>query len=198
MEELDIMRRQLAEMKESLDTQKIVNDTLMRKIMKGNASWLNKYVVFQFVALPLTYLFFVGMSAWAGISQWYALIYLVFATIDSLLDWKTVRIPPSFFGTSSLVELRRKLIRQKRERFIQICVMLPLSVIWVAAFFTELYIKVGAGHMGEFEQIAAYGGIAGGIIGGILGFIAVILLYRKMQVTNDTLLKDLDNLERGE
>lgn len=198
MEELEIMRRQLAEMKECLDTQKIVNDSLLRKVMKSDASWLNKYVIAQFILLPVVYLIFAGVSASLGISQWYAFIYLVLAMIDSTLDWRTVRIPPSLFSTRSLVDLRRRLIRQKRERFIQMCVMLPLAIVWVVAFFMAMYSATVSGKLDEDMQFVAYGGLAGGIFGGVVGFIVVVIIYRKMQGTNDSLLEDLNEFERGE
>lgn len=198
MEELEIMRRQLAEMKACLDTQKIVNDSLMRKIMKGDASWLNKFVLLEIISLPLVYLIFASFSAWAGISQWYALSFLVIAIIDSSLDWKTVRISPTLLATSSLIDLRRRLIRQKRERFIQMCVMLPLAVIWIVAFFVAIYSSGARGNLEGVERCVTEGGLVGGLIGGLIGVILVVIIYRRMQKTNDTLLEDLEKFERGE
>ena len=96
MEELEIMRRQMAEMKERLDSQQIVNHTLLRKIMRHKASWLNKLVICEIIAIPITYLIFAAFSAFVHVSQWYALLYLILASADTYMDWYTVRIPPSY------------------------------------------------------------------------------------------------------
>ena len=63
MEELEIMRMQLDALKQQLDTQEIINRDLLRKIMRRKASWLNRLVNFETIALPRTYQLFVGRTA---------------------------------------------------------------------------------------------------------------------------------------
>ena len=194
MEEIEIMRQQLAAMKRQLDTQQIVNRELLRKVMRGKASWLNKFVNIEIITLPVVYLLFVIISAAYGISQWYAFAFLILSALDTVFDWRTVRIPTDMFGSASILELKKFLLRQKRERYIQICVGIPLCIMWIIAFFTAMVRKVDM-TSDDLEQAVRAGGLFGGIIGGMVGVVVVIVLYRKIQRTNDTLLRDIHDIE---
>lgn len=195
MEEIEIMRQQLVTLKKQLDTQQIVNKELLRKVMRSKASWLNRYVNFEIITFPLVYLFFVIISAVYGISQWYAFIFFIIGGLDTALDWRTVRIPSDLFGSASILELKKFLLRQKRERHIQMFVTAPLCVLWIIAFLTAMMKNIDV-PSSELEQVVRTGGVAGGIIGGIIGVVVMLILYRKMQRTNDTLLRDIRELEK--
>ncbi len=194
MEEIKIMRQQLATLKQQLDTQQIVNKDLLRKVMRSKASWLNRFVNIEIITLPVVYLLFVIISAAYGLSQWYAFSFLILGALDTILDWRTVRIPAEMFSSASILELKKFLLRQKRERHIQIFVGGPLCVIWVVAFFMGMVKNVDMSSS-EIAQVARTGGLFGGIVGGIVGVVVMIVLYRKMQRTNDTLLNDIRELE---
>ncbi len=194
MEEIEIMRQQLATLKQQLDTQQIVNKDLLRKVMRSKASWLNRFVNIEIITLPVVYILFVIISAAYGLSQWYAFSFLILGALDTILDWRTVRIPAEMFSSASILELKKFLLRQKRERHIQIFVGGPLCVIWVVAFFMGMVKNVDMSSS-EIAQVARTGGLFGGIVGGIVGVVVMIVLYRKMQRTNDTLLNDIRELE---
>lgn len=197
MDQLEIMRHQLAAMKQQLDTQAIINDKLLRRVMRNKASWLNKLVNIEIITLPVVYLVLAAISSRCGISQWYAGIFLIMAAIDTALDTRTIRIPPHMFGTSSILELKKFLLRQKKERFIQTCVMIPLTYIWIFAFLYAIYRRVMPGSPGIAPDYAVIGAFAGGSIGFIISIVVVFLLYRKIQHTSNTLLGDIDDLESG-
>lgn len=195
MEELEIMRRQLAAMKRELDTRQIVNNNLMRRVMHSKASWLNRLVNAEIVALPILYILIAAICLKSDISQWYASVFIIIATADVALDIRTVRIPSHMFGTASIIELRKHLIRQKKERFIQTCVMLPVALIWLTAFVTAVFSHIDISPSCDLKTAAITGGIVGGIGGGIISIIVIMILYRKMQQTNDALLRDISDLE---
>ncbi len=146
MEELEIMGRQLEAMKQSLDTQQIINKKLLCKL-------------------------------------------ILFAAIDTAIDWRTVRIPGRMFGTASILELKRRIIRQKKERSVQICVSLPLTVIWMLAFI----------HADRAASASCTFSLSGNLIGTIVGVgasaVLVVFIYRKIQRTNDSLLTDISSFE---
>ncbi|MDE6715314.1 MAG: hypothetical protein K2J74_02405 [Muribaculaceae bacterium] len=195
MDQLEIMREQLAAMKQQLDTQQIINQDLLRKIMRGKASWLNRFVNIEIISIPFVYLLFVLISAGYGISQWYAASFLILASIDSAFDWRFVRISPRMFSTVSILELKKFLLKQKRGRFIQTSISAPLAAIWVVAFFAAIASTTNISVSSDFVDAAKTGGLIGGLIGAIVGLIAVIALYRKMQSTNDDLLRDIRDME---
>ncbi len=199
MDELELMRQQLKEMKRRLDTQQIVNNELLRKLMCRRASWLNKFVILEILFLPLTYLVFAAISAGNGVSQWYALVYLILGAIDTLVDFRTVRIPSQLFSNASIIQLRKFLIRQKKERFIQTIISTPLVIIWLIAFGIAISAKINISEpCHDVCDAAKIGGIIGGIVGTIIGTAVVIILYKKMQRTQDSLLSDISDLEADE
>ncbi len=196
MEDLEIMREQLAAVKRKLDTQQIINKELMRKVMRNKAAWLNKLVTGEMIALPVVFILFAILCAIYDISQWYAISFLVIAGIDSALDRRTVRIPSHMFSEASIFDLKRLLIRQKKERFIQTCIALPVCLVWLGAFLTAAASKTAPSISDDTLQAFRTGGVFGGIVGGIIGAIAAVILYRDIRRTNDNLLNDIQDLEK--
>lgn len=195
MEELEMMRIQLDALKQQLDTQQIINKDLLRKIMRRKASWLNKLVNFETISLPFIYLLFVSISAAYGISQWYAFIFLVFGAIDTALDWRAIRIPPSLFGTASILDLKKLLLKQKKIRFIQTCIGAPIGIIWMIGFFSQVLIHSIMTLPPEISSEAKLSGTIITLGATAVGVIIIIILYRMMQRTNDELLRDIHDLE---
>ncbi|MBD5419626.1 MAG: hypothetical protein HDR47_00120 [Bacteroides sp.] len=187
MEQLDILKQEMAELKRNLDKEQIVNDRLLRTVMRQRASWLNKFVTMEFIMLPVLYLMFAGICAYFHVSQWYAVALLVFSVIDVMVDLRTFRISPKVFSTSTMLEVRRLLQRQKKERFIHMCVSLPLAIIWLILLLSA--ISTASDPLATDHAIN-YAGVIGGVIGGIVGGIVVILIFRKAQRTNDTIIDD--------
>ncbi len=185
MDELNILKEEMAALKRSLDKEQIINDKLMRTVMKQRVSWLNTFVKLELISLPFIYLFFAGACVIFKISQWYALTFLIFAAIDAIMDLRTFRISPKIFSTCSMMEVRKRLIKQKKERFIQTCISAPLAIIWLMLFAMAVFSKP--------QDPAGYAGMVGGIIGGIIGGIVVIILYRKAQKTNDTIIYEIQD-----
>lgn len=163
--------------------------------MRSKASWLNRFVIGEIIMMPFLYLFFAGLSAFFEISQWYAVVFLICGAVDVFLDWRNVRIPSAMFGTASVLELKKFLLRQKKERFIQTCVMTPLVVIWLVLFFLAMNEKTFLPDSDSIAQAAKDGALIGGFIGGVIGLVVVILIYYRMQHTNDDLLRDIRELE---
>lgn len=183
MDELDILKEEMAALKRSLDKEQIVNDKLMRTVMRQKTSWLNMYVKFEFIAIPFTYLIFAVACAFFNISQWYALSFLILGVIDAAMDLRTFRISPRIFSTCSMMEVRKRLTKQKKERFIHLCVSAPLAIIWLMLFSMAVF--------REPQDTVGYAGMIGGIIGGVIGGIVVIIIYRKAQKTNDFIIDEI-------
>lgn len=188
MDQLNTLKQEMATLKRNLDKEQIVNDRLLRTVMRQRASWLNKFVTAEFIFIPILYLMFAGICAFFHISQWYALTLLVLSIIDAVIDIRTFRIPPKVFSTCTMLEVRRLLIKQKKERFIHLCVALPLAIVWLILMLNA--ISVASDPLAT-DHALNFVGVIGGIIGGLIGGIVVIVIYRKAQRTNDTILSDL-------
>lgn len=183
MDELDILKEEMAALKRNLDKEQIVNDKLLRTVMRQKASWLNTFVKVEFIALPFTYIVFALACVFFKISQWYALSFLILGVLDAIGDLRTFRISPKIFSTCSMMEVRSMLLRQKKERFIHMCISLPLALIWLMLFATAV--------LSDKQSPEGYAGLIGGIIGGLVGGIIVIILFRKAQKTNDGIIEEI-------
>lgn len=177
----------MAELKRNLDKEQIVNDKLLRTVMRQKASWLNTFVTAEFIMLPILYLMFVGICAFFNVSQWYAVTLLLLSLIDVVVDMRTFRIPPKVFSTCTMIEVRRMLIRQKKERFIHVCIALPLAIFWLVLMLSAI---ANATDPLATDHALNIAGVIGGLIGGIIGGIVVIIIYRKAQRTNDAIIDD--------
>lgn len=190
MEQLDILKQEMAELKRNLDKEQIVNAQLMRTVMRQRASWLNRFVTWEFILIPITYLILVGICAFFHLSQWYAITFLLMALLDALGDLRTFRISPKVFSTCTMLEVRKQLIKQKKERLIHVCIALPLAILWMILLLNAV---ANASDPLATDHTLNFAGVVGGIIGAVIGGIVVIIIYRKAQRTNDTLLSDISD-----
>ena len=184
MDALNILKEEMAALTRTLDKEQIINDKLMRTVMRQRASWLNTFVLVEFIMLPLLYIIFAVACALFGISQWYAFAFVILVLADSIVDLRTFRINPKIFSTCSMMEVRKILIKQKKERFIHLCVALPLAIIWLLLFAVAVF---NDGKDSSLNYVSLWGGC----IGGLIGSIVVIIIYRKAQKTNDTIVDDI-------
>lgn len=193
MDELDILKQEMAVLKRNLEKEQIVNDKLMRTVMRQKASWLNKFVTSEIIMLPILYLMFVGICAFFHVSQWYSFTFLVLSLLDVVVDMRTFRISPKVFSISTMLEVRRLLVRQKKERFIHVCIALPLAIVWLILMLSAI---ANATDPLATDHALNFAGVIGGVIGGIIGGIVVIIIYRKAQKTNDFIIDEIkdDNI----
>lgn len=179
----------MAELKRSLDKEQIVNDRLLRTVMRQKASWLNRFVISEFIIIPITFLIFAAICAYFHISQWFPATFLILGLLDAIADLRTFRISPKLFGTATMIEVRKMLVRQKKERLIHTCIAAPLAIIWVVLF---CYALLYASDPLATDHTLNFASATGGIIGAIIGAIVVIIIYRKAQHTNDSLIEDTE------
>lgn len=198
MEELEIMRQQLNALKQRLNSQQIINRQLMEKIMRRKSSWLNRLVNVEIISIPFLCIVIAGGCAIFDISQWFAAIYTALCIADVVTDWFTVRIPKDMFGTASIIDFRKYLLKQKRHRFIQTAIMLPLSLIWLSVFVYSIFVWGDIEYFSQHSHEAHVFGVVNAIIACVAGIIAVLVIYFKMQRTNDALLHDITDLESPE
>lgn len=193
MDELEKLRVEMDALKRNLDKQQIVNKDLMRTVMKQRASWLNNLVIGEIVLLPVLFIMFMAMCVGMHVSVWFAVALLVIGGIDTAFDWRTLRISPRLISTSSIMQLRRTLVKQKKQRFWQTVIGTVLAIIWLILFASA---ALHAVRLAEEDHLIIFGGAIGGVFGGILGGIVVAWIYKKAQKTNDDILSDLDEIEQ--
>lgn len=193
MDELTMLREQMASMKHSLDQSQIVNKTLMNKVMKKSSSWLKNTVWIEAVSTPILALLFLAVSVSYGVSIWFAISFLFISWIDAAFDYKTLRIPSKWFSELDVITLRKRLLRQKTLRKKQYLISLPLAVVWGVWFGYEILIKSVKDMPLDFTSYAAFFVVI--IMAVVAGVWASLVIYRRAQRTNDELLGHIKEYE---
>lgn len=194
MDELTMLREQMASVKQSLDRSQIINKTLMRKVMRKSSSWLNKAVWMEAIATPIISVVIYQASINVEISAWYSIVFFIASAIDTALDYKTLRIPRVWFSELDVISLRKKLLKQKMQRKLQYIISVSAAAIWGILWGFQ-YISKG---IGEYMTLDA---TSTAIILAVVGLIVLagvwfsLVIYRRAQRTNDELVKQLEEYE---
>ena len=112
---------------------------------------------------------------------------------DSTID--TLRISARLFSNSSIIDLKKFLVKQKKQRFYQTSISLPLSLVWVILFAYQISNHIAIQRTNQVDANALVGMNIGTVVGVILAIFVVVALYQKMQRTNDRILSDINQLE---
>lgn len=194
MDELTQMREQLASMKRSLDESKIINRDLMIYVMKQKSSWMNNLVKWELILLPVILLLLLFECYIAGISMWFFIVGMAGVIVDTFLDLKTVRISRRSIETLDLLSLRRKIVKQKRQRYLQTIIVMPLCLIWLGWFSWSM---AGGMFREAIPDPRVFFWFALGFVGVIFALTVgvCVWVYKKMQTTSNELLSDIDQLE---
>lgn len=199
--ELEQMREQMQLLLGKLDKQEIINDKMLRQSVKKRMSWIKNFVYLEFLLIPFIALVWYGVKEMFDLSWWNYGILLIMCTIDVVLDYyvNVAALKTHNIENSSLTETMHKLYRMKQIRAKQFIIMITLVATWFAWTGIEMWQFAGSiAEMNEIMQGAAYGGIGGLVIGIPIAFFVVIRIYRKMQGTNDELIKQIEEFRDSE
>lgn len=192
--ELEQLRSQMAVLKDKLDNQEIVNDSLIKDSMSSKMSWIRKYIVFEIVLIPIIALLWAPIIAFTDITWWSFIVLMIGIVIDVYCDYRinVSAMKPKDYEKNNLIETAQKLVKMKHQRFVQMLISVPLVLIWFAWVFLEVYLNSGSNDM--VSSSALVGGMVGGVIGCIIGLGLAIYLYRKMQNTNDDVIRQINEI----
>ena len=193
--QLEDLRQQMNELRQQLDRQEIVNERLIRQSMTGKLSWIKKYLWLEVAMIPLCLLILAPVHAMMGLSWWLFAFLAVMLTVDVAADFYINRVDKNQLLTGNLVEASRKLVVMKKQRAWAFAFGLLGVIIWIIWFLFELR-RVAGSFAEDFWNGFAQGGFIGGIIGGVIGLTIAIVIFRKMQRTNDEVLASIDQLTK--
>ena len=191
--ELEQMRSQMSALKSKLDEQAIVNDKLIIESMKSKMSWIKKFIYIEMAIIPVIAVIWIPLKAIMNFS-WLSFAVMMIAIIaDVALDYyvNVHAIKDVDYRKDNMLQTVQKLITMKRLRFIQVCIGLPLMlfiVVWIGfeVYANSPHTAATTGGM----WAALIGGIIGMIIGGGIG----LSILRKMQKTNDEIIRQIEDL----
>ena len=205
---LEQMRSQLDALRRKLDSQQIVNDRLVRTAMQSRMGWIGRYVRFEeYLLLPLAVVVFLGLKLAIGLSWWFFAFTMAMCVAIVVADHKVNILAGSLWQGGSMVEVRRRLVRMKelRRRLVrmkelrrrQLMVSFPVVAVWLAVLVLELLscgiFGPGVPPVSEWRPAAF-----AGVVGTVAGLVASVAVVRKMQRTNDELIRQIDAFVAGD
>jgi len=202
--ELEQMKAQMAALEKKIADQEIVNDRLLGESMKNKMSWIKRYIVGEMIAIPIAALIWISISKYAGIPLWFTLIFVVGCVIDVYYDWK-VNVTPireNNFCRQNLVETAEKLRKMKKLRYKQTLIGTPLAIAFFAAIIAYAYFANVRGT-DLFDTTSDYnmaflGCCIGLLIGSAVAICLIAKLLRKMQQSNDAIIRQIEEITREE
>ena len=192
--ELEIMRSQMASFKKQLEQQEIINSRIMAESMKKKFSWIKRMIIGEIILIPIFLYLAFAAKYYLDLSWWSTSTFIILLLCDVWCDYdiNMRAIKNSDYSRDNLVNTMEKLIRMKQRRTKQTAIMLIALIgliIWLSIEISLHLISINAatGMWGVF-----YGGVEGGVIG-----IAVSWwIYRKMQKTNDEMIKQIEEISK--
>lgn len=198
MDELDMLRDQMAAMKSDLDKNAIINDRLMQTVMKERSKGLNRLVNAEIISIPFLILLFFGICHVMHLSIWILVTMAIGLIVSTVVDIKTVKVPTRLINSLSLRDLRTYLIRQKRQRTIQLIVELPLGMAWLVWLLLSLFDNsMVLTDLRDMNNQATVGWIKFAIImvTSIIAIFTMIMVYREAQNVNDSMIEEIESNE---
>ena len=165
--QLEEMRQQMAILKQKLEKQEIVNDRMIRRLIKKNVVGVNRTYLWLsilcIVMIPYCYWAFVTLSGFS-VAFWIATsIFLLGAFLYTYFNGKDLR--DSHLMQEDMLEVRRKVARAKKLDHDWLYIGIPFLILWIGWFAYEVYKKGGAEEVTTFLLAGTVGGIVGAIIG---------------------------------
>ena len=138
MDEVNELRQQVAQFKQRIDQQEIINDRLMRHSMNARISVFTRTsVVLDAIGLLMMPLILWGLDT-MGASWWFGAIVLLAViaelTYNIICHRKLQRL---FTDGNDLLTVRRGLLEFKRTERIQTFIAVPLIFFWMIALYWQ-------------------------------------------------------------
>lgn len=129
-DEIDSLRRQMHELKATLDSQRIFSDKMLRDIMARRNRDNERFVKAEkYFVLPFCALLFLFIKNSLNVSWLFYIATMIFILGDLILDIFINNVHGEDFARESLVSLRSRLVRQQRLRRKHMIYCIPFLTI---------------------------------------------------------------------
>lgn len=192
--ELEIMRSQMASFKKQLEQQEIINRRIMSESMKKKFSWIKMMIIGEIILIPIfLYLAFAAKYNF-NLSWWSISTFIILLLCDVWCDYdiNMRAIKNSDYSRDNLVNTMEKLLRMKQRRTKQTAIMLTATIVMSIWLLIEIGFHLIAINADTGMWLVFYGGGTGAFIGVVVAW----WIYRKMQKTNDEMIKQIEEISK--
>ena len=173
---LNEIKQQWQLLQDKLESQSIVNDKLIRRIINSNARSINRHALLVTVMAALAIPYCTWLLLWMHISLAFTIVTVVFLLAAVCYNIYTHRrVQPAQLAQSSLAEVTCRVARMKMLYARWLRFSIPFIICWFAWFVYEIMTLAGMSH--DERTGILVGGVVGGVIGAALG----IYTYRRTQ-----------------
>lgn len=141
LQELEELRSQVAEFKNRMEQQEIVNRRLLKEAMKGHVSWIKQMSIWgsvgELVILPLLVY---ALRSIVGVS-WLPIIAvgLLIAGEAAFNFWNVSTIRDKHLAADDVLSVQQRLITFKRREKLYTFGILPFLFLWVVWLLFDVY-----------------------------------------------------------
>jgi len=182
--ELEQMREQLSMLKDKLDKENIINDKLLRKIMKTKMSQINRGVLISEITSVFAIIFLTWICSHVfNMPIWFICVtdlFIIAGAIDTYFVYKDVIKKGTFDG--ELLQVRTKLARMKQMKASSFKYFYSLLLVWYVVFIFEML------------PVNDNGAIIGAVVGGVIGAAIGICSYRRQQRSVGEILQQIEEV----
>lgn len=192
--ELEIMRSQMASFKKQLEQQEIINSRIMAESMKKKFSWIKKMIIGEIILIPIFLYLAFAAKYYLDLSWWSTSTFIILLLCDVWCDYdiNMRAIKNSDYSRDNLVNTMEKLLRMKQRRTKQTAIML-IALIGLIIWFS---IEISLHLMSIDADTGMWDVFYGGVVGGVIGIAFSWWIYRKMQKTNDEMIKHIEEISK--
>ena len=192
--ELEIMRSQMASFKKQLEQQEIINSRIMSESMKKKFSWIKKIIIGEIILIPIFLYLAFAAKYYFNLSWWSVVTFVILLLCDIWCDYdiNMRAIKDSDYSRDNLIDTIEKLVKMKQRRAKQTAIMLTATIVMSIWLLIEIGFHLIAINADTGMWLVFYGGGTGAFI----GVVAAWWIYRKMQKTNDEMIKQIEEVSK--
>lgn len=187
IDHMEELKQQFAILTDKLESQEINNERLLRTVMKTKMKSINKYYYWLFfLGLAIIILCFQTFYCKGQVSLLFYVSTVLLAVLDTICGMVINKMGNNQWQEADLLTARQTLVQMKQRRKKGEIISIPLVIIWLSFFVLEVFRSSANAFM-----LSTFA-----VIGGLLGLGIGLLAYRKMQRTNDELIREIDQLKK--
>lgn len=192
--ELEIMRSQMASFKKQLEQQEIINSRIMSESMKKKFSWIKKIIIGEIILIPIFLYLAFAAKYYFNLSWWSVVTFVILLLCDIWCDYdiNMRAIKDSDYSRDNLIDTIEKLVKMKQRRAKQTAIMLTATIVMIIWLLIEIGFHLIAINADTGMWFRFYGGGTGAFIGVAVAW----WIYRKMQKTNDEMIKQIEEISK--
>ena len=192
--ELEIMRSQMASFKKQLEQQEIINRRIMSESMKKKFSWIKMMIIGEIILIPIFLYLAFAAKYYFDLSWWSVATFVILLLCDVWCDYdiNMRAIKDSDYSHDNLIDTIEKLVKMKQRRAKQTAIMLTVTIVMSIWLLIEIGFHLIAINADTGMWLVLYGGGTGAFI----GVVAAWWIYRKMQKTNDEMIKQIEEISK--